>query len=235
VVVKEEVGRLEASEGLVRDFRTIQRHGEVDLLEVGRCAVERSDEAENEIALVCKVERRARAIGVRNGSVARQICAEDGGSKYDVTRAGQSARDIARAADERGRVGFVRQGGCEGVSRLTGLGSIWPPALAWTIALVVAVLSVVEDATVLASETKPRLVVDVDCAIAAEPVAFASDCASAPPPVVEPPTAFDSVTEGPAPPPNCVSEFPPVADPWTTTGPPEDWPKTAGPAPPFDS
>jgi hypothetical protein len=52
-------------------------------------------------------------------------------------------------------------------------------------------------------------------------------------PVVAPPSAFESVTEPPLPP--SSSAFPPVADPWTTTGPPEDWPKTAGPAPPFDS
>jgi hypothetical protein len=69
----------------------------------------------------------------------------------------------------------------------------------------------------------------------APPVA---DCVKLSEPVVEPPTAFDSVTETPftlAGRPNELSAFPPVADPKTTTGPPEDCPKTAGPAPPFDN
>jgi hypothetical protein len=60
-----------------------------------------------------------------------------------------------------------------------------------------------------------------------------ADCVKLSEPVVAPPTALESVTEAALP--NSGSAFPAVADPWTTTGPLEDWPKTAGPDPPFDS
>ena len=60
-----------------------------------------------------------------------------------------------------------------------------------------------------------------------------ADCVKLSEPAVAPPTTLETVTEAALP--NSGSAFPAVADPWTTTEPLEDWPKTAGPDPPFDS